>query len=69
MGEDLKDAGDQFGVVGQAVTQRKRKRQDPLTDWHVGKDAVHQMGRGIGHPAAATGGAERAPLREAKTIK
>ena len=47
-------------VVGAPVAERVRKREHPLPDRYLGQDAVHEMGRRVGHAAAAAGRAEPA---------
>ena len=56
--EDAQDIGDEARIICQAVAQGEGKREHPLTDGDCGKDAIHEMGGGVGHPAAATGRTE-----------
>jgi hypothetical protein len=49
-------------VVEAAVAKRVREREDPLSDRHLGEDAVHEVRRRIGHAAAAARGTETAIL-------
>ena len=49
-------------VVRAAVAKWIGEREHPLPDRHHGKDAIDEMRSGVGHPAAATGRAEAAPL-------
>jgi hypothetical protein len=39
-----------------------RQTEDPLTDWHVGKDLIDQVRRPLRHPAGAAAWAEPAAL-------
>jgi dTDP-4-dehydrorhamnose reductase len=42
---------DQFGLRSQQHAQRDRQRQHPLPNRHVGDDVIHQVRRGLRHPA------------------
>jgi len=50
--EDRQHRTAEFVVIRQAVAKGDRKREHPLAHGSFGKDAIHKMGRGIGHPPA-----------------
>ncbi len=52
----------QSRVVGAAIAKRAGKREDPLSDGHLGEHAVHEVCCRIRHAATAAGGAEAAAL-------
>ena len=60
--EAAQDDARPLRVLGAAVAEGIGQREDPLTDRHDGQDAVDQMGRGLGHAAAAAGGTEATAL-------
>jgi hypothetical protein len=49
-------------VVSKAVAQVKGERKNPLADRRFRENAIHYMGGGVRHPAAATGCAEATPF-------
>ena len=42
--EDARDAGEELGIVGDHRADRKRQRQNPLSNRNVGEDAIEDMG-------------------------
>jgi hypothetical protein len=60
-GEDAENAGDEFGIVSQPITQCMRKRQNPLPDGSPWKHTINQMRRHGCHAPPSTG-IEEAPM-------
>ena len=56
--EEREDSARHLRVIGQAMAQREREREHPLSHGDLGEHAVHEMPRGVGHAAATAGGAE-----------
>ncbi len=44
------------------VPQRERKTDDPLTQWHIGKNFIREKGRCLGHATGTTAGTESSLL-------
>src|SRR5436309_10320605 len=53
--EDAQYRGHHLRVIGQTVAQGEGQRKNPLACRNMGKDAIHQVGCGIGHTPSATG--------------
>ena len=53
--EDAQYRGHHLRVIGQTVAQGEGHRKNPLACRNMGKDAIHQVGCGIGHTPSATG--------------
>ncbi len=53
--ENVQDIAGEASIIGQAVTQRERQRQDPLPYPHDWKDTIDQMSRRIRHASSTTG--------------
>jgi hypothetical protein len=56
--ERAKDLARETGVVGAAVAQWVGEGEDPLPDRHLWENAIDEVRGGVGHAAAAAGGAE-----------
>jgi hypothetical protein len=52
--ENAKNICHHAGVVSQAVAESVRKREHPLADRDVWKDAVDQVGRSLRHSSSST---------------
>ncbi len=59
---DLQHRGKQVRLGGEQMPQGDRKRDHPLAHRHVRDDLLHQMGRGLGHPASPTRRAKPSPF-------
>jgi len=60
--EDAEHGLHQRCVVGEPVAQREGQREHPLAHGHLGQHAIDEVRGGVGHTAAAAGGAEAAAL-------
>jgi len=54
--------GQRFRLRGQQETQRKWKGQHPLSDRHLGKHVIDQVGGRLDHAPGATAGTKTPPL-------
>ena len=62
--EQVQDLAGEACVVGHAVAERKREREHPLAHGDLGKDAIDEVGGGVGHAPPSAGGAKAALARE-----
>jgi hypothetical protein len=62
--EEVQDLAGEACVVGHAIAERKGEREHPLAHGDLGKDAVDEVGGGVGHAPPRAGGAEAALARE-----
>ena len=62
--EEVQDLAGEGGVVGHAVAEREGEREHPLAHGDLGKNAVDEMGGGVGHAPSGTGGTEASLTRE-----
>jgi len=59
---DVERARDELRVAGEQEARPARQREDPLAHRHARDHPVHEVGRGVVHPAGGTRWAEAAPL-------
>ncbi len=60
--EDPQHRIHQTRVALEEVAQPLRQRQDPLPHRHLGKDVIHQVSGGLGHPPGGARRADAPPL-------
>ncbi len=60
--EEVQNFAEKLGVVGEAVAERAREREDPLAHRRLGKHAIDEVSGGVGHAPADTGGTEASTL-------
>ncbi len=58
--EGAQDLAREPRIPGAAIAKRIGQREHPLPDRDLGQHPIDEMGRGVGHAAAAAGGAEAA---------
>jgi hypothetical protein len=59
---DVQNLAHCLGMGSEQVSSRKRKTDNPLPRWYIGKYFIREKGCGLGHTAGATAGAESASL-------
>src|SRR5438093_8026037 len=62
--EDAQYRGHHVRVIGQTVAQGEGHRKNPLACRNMGKDAIHQVGCGIGHTRPQQDGHTLRPLQD-----